>query len=204
MKYPYSICNIIKDKDKGITWIKKEEYGKLNPNGTVPTVIWETGENYFESGAILDMIQKKNPKNKFFENCENWSESQILKNDLYKFWCIATIDNRIITWKSFAAVFVGGSLSNSLLISNSDKKWWIKEVCPIIEKDLDECEDSGGYINGEFSITDIYLGYTLAHVYHCGLMESTPKKIQNYYKKIVLRPGFKKSFEGTFFKIGVE
>jgi len=73
----------------------------------------------------------------------------------------------------FGAVFVGNKISKALLVPTAIVKWFEEECCPIFEKDLGDNE----YINGNtFTITDIYLTFTLAHAYHGGLLKNAPKK----------------------------
>ncbi len=102
--------------------------------------------------------------------------------------------------KQLATIFLGQSIG-STLVPNSFKEMWKKEISIYIEKDFGENE----YINGpSFTITDIYLGLTLAHFYHAGILDLAPKKVQEYYtKKIATRPAFKKSIEGTLFNFGL-
>jgi hypothetical protein len=131
----------------------------------------------------------------------NWGEKEIRRNDLYLFWCLSTMDSRILSLKQFANLILGQSVG-SLLISSSIKDWWKKEASIFIENDLGDND----YLNGnEFTITDIYLGLTLAHFYHAGILDTAPKKVQDYYhKKIKIRSGFKKAIEGTLFNFGIE
>jgi len=174
LKVPFKYFNIL--KEKGFTWIKGSEYAKINPNATVPTMVYSDGRVYFEAGAIIELTLKKYKKEAEILTA-GWNQENWNRHNLYLFWCIATIDSRIITLKQFANVILGQSIG-SVLVPSSIKEWFKKEVCTRIENDLGDND----YVNGRsFSITDIILGYSLAQFCHSGLLNSASKKIQNYY-----------------------
>jgi len=191
LKAPLKYFNIL--KEKGFTWIKGSEYAKINPNATVPTMVYADGRVYFEAGAIIEYSLKKYKK-EAEKLTTGWTDENWYRHNLYMFWCIATIDSRIITLKQFANVILGQSIG-SVLVPSAIKEWFKKEVCTRIEKDLGDND----YVNGSsFSITDIILGFSLAQFCHSGLLNSAPKKIQNYYhNKIASREQFKKAFVAT-------
>jgi len=199
LKIDYKNFNI--PKEKGFKFIKSDEYAKINPNGTVPTIIFDNGEVAFEAGAIIDNILKRYKKEAKVLIPDDWTEEQVYRNNLYAFWVIATIDQRIMSLKQFANIFLGQSIG-AYLVSSNVKDWFQNEVCPILEKDLGDND----YINGNsFSMTDIYLGLSLAHFHHAGILNLAPKKVQNYYlNKILTRPTFVKSCEGIYFNFGIE
>jgi len=111
------------------------------------------------------------------------------------------MDLRLLTLSQFAAVVVGNTISKALLVPTSTVKWWEEECLPIFEKDLGD----NNFINGNsFSLTDIYLCFSIGHAFHAGLLKNASKKIVDYYQRISKRAKFKKAFDGALFSFFID
>jgi len=167
----------------------------INPNGLIPamTIGSEAEPNkmkLFEAGAIImsvmnpsvihnlpkDKLQQLLPTRKW--TAENWS-----KHYVYSYWMIVTVDDKIVS-----GLFGVGKFTNKL--TGGVRKWWHKVVLPKLEKDLGD----NNYMQGdEFTLTDIYVGFSCFGGNHLGLLRESPK-IKAYLQRLAERPAFKKSF----------
>ena len=175
-------------KVKLMQWkeIKQPQYLAINPNGSVPGFSYGDQETMFEAGAIirfiLDQVADKSAVDKL---TKSWTRQQWSKHYVYEFWTVTTLDGKLIS-NLFGAAKLKSTLSGSI------KKWWNSTVVPKLERDL---VDNKFLQGDEFSLTDIYLGYTLfiASAYDPKLV-STPKLLSAYYKRVTDRVCFKSCF----------
>jgi len=67
-------------KQKGVTYIKSEEYVAVNPNGLIPALL-DGDLKYFEGGSIIQYVLKKYPKEVKKSGLipEDWKEENIKK-----------------------------------------------------------------------------------------------------------------------------
>jgi len=129
-------------------------------------------------------IQKKNliPPN------FNWQ-----LHNKYLYWCIQTMDARLLNLSQFVAAAFGTTITKALLISKSTKTW-LQDCFEIISNDLSQNQ----YLQGDnFSLTDIVLCFTLSHCYHAGFIAEAPKSIQDYYSRCNKRPAYRKAVNGA-------
>jgi len=72
----------------------------------------------------------------------------------------------------------------------------------MITKDL----GNNDYLQGnEFTMTDVFLGYSLTFINHNGLIKKSSKQIQAYYSRILQRKAFQNAYEDNFFlDVGLE
>jgi glutathione S-transferase len=183
-------------KQKGLLWIKSEEYTQINPNATLPAMV-DGNLKYFEAGAMIKYILNKYPKAVQEKGLvpKSWKEENWTRNDQYAYWCIQTLDGRLLVFTQVISALVGSTITKSLLVSNATKEWFIT-CMKVISKDLGDKK----YTQGDtFTLTDIYLGFTLGHAFHGGLLPEAPKNVQDYYLRIRDRPTFKKAVEGSLF-----
>jgi len=174
-------------------FLKGDEFVKINPNRLLPALT-DGKLNLFEAGSIINYyLRKFKDRHKLIPttwNLDNWT-----RHHLYEYWCITTIDGKIV-----ATIFgVVSKITN--YFTKGLEKWWHNRVEPII------CNHLGNnkYIQGdEFTATDLYLGFSLTFIKHNGILEKSNKKIQDYYDRILKRPAFLKANEGSFFNYGGE
>jgi glutathione S-transferase len=181
---------------KGFSYLKNEEYLKINPHGTVPSYIDEDGKVLIEAGAIFHAIVNRHKDQLIAKGLmgTDWNEKVHHK---YMFWAIATMDSRILSTSQIIKALAGSAVG-SFLNSTKFTKWFTEDCCNIIVKDLGE----NNYINGkEFSITDIILGYTVGHAYKSGLLKTSPKKVQEYHQLVLNRKSFLDAAKGSLFTL---
>lgn len=183
-------------KAKGFLYTKSDEFLQVNPQGTLPAIV-DGNLKLFEAGAIIHYVLLKYKKEVEEKGLipKNWTEENIRRNDLYQFWCIATMDGKVLNVTQLVTSFLGSSFTKTFLLSNSVKNWW-DIAGKVIAEDLGDNE----YIQGkEFTITDFYLGLTLAHINVTGILINSPKKLIEYHNRLMLRPAFKKAASGGIF-----
>jgi len=158
-------------------YIKTKEYQAIDPNMRVPALA-HGSLHVFEAGAIIDYLSRVagsplTPK--------DWSPEQWAHHNQYVFWCITTLDERLIQ-ANFARV---KALSGV-------KGWWASTARPVVLASLKGNE----FIMGNtFSITDIYLGYSLYWANKLGLLKDKEDlPIASYFARLIARPAFKKAF----------
>jgi glutathione S-transferase len=181
---------------KGFSYLKNEEYLKVNPHGTVPSYIDENGKVLIEAGAIFHAIVETHKDQLIAKGLmgTDWSDEV---HNKYMFWAIATMDSRILSTTQIIKALAGSSVG-SFLNSSKFTKWFTEDCCNIIVKDLGENK----YINGkEFSITDIILGYTIGHAFKSGLLKTAPKKVQEYHQLVLNRTSFLGAAKGSLFTL---
>jgi len=181
----------INEAKGGWSYIKSEEYGKINPNHLIPAITYDD-KSLWEAGTIMRYILTRFKNNLI---PKNWNQDNWAKHHLYEFWTITSIDGKIV-----ATLFGVSKLTN--WITGSLEKWWLNIADPMITKDLGDND----YLQGnEFSMTDIFLGYSLTFIYHNGLMKKSSSKIQAYYNRLLQRKAFQNAYEDNFFlDVGVE
>jgi len=154
---------------------------KINPNGLVPA-LHHNGLNVFESAAIMEYLLYIAGTGKSALIPDSWTNVQWGNHYKLSYWALVTLDNKFISagFSSIAKAF-GGSTS-----------WWQNTVRPVI---LEQLKD-GDYINGKtFTLTDVYVGFTIYWVDRAGILtEKEDKPVVAYFKRIESRPGFKKAF----------
>jgi glutathione S-transferase len=184
-------------KKKGMSFLKTEEFLKISPQGTVPTIV-DGDVTLFESGAIIKYLLRKFSKQVEQHGLvpKEWTTENMERNDLYSHWCIATIDHRVYCSTDLSTIPTTGITRKiGRALTSKDREWW-KRCAFAIAYNLGNYE----YINGNtFTITDIYLGYSLAHVHNIGWLKESPINVQQYYARIQQREGFKRAIFGTNF-----
>jgi glutathione S-transferase len=159
-------------------YIKSNEYKKVDPNQRVPALSHDK-LNLWESGAICDYLSRhaKEPLTP-----RDWTAQHHAIHQKIVFWCITTLDDKLIS--------AAGGVKK--LFSGATKQWWSSVVRPVL------CEHLAGqdYINGKnFSLTDVYLAYSLYWANKIGLLKDAENKpIADYFARTISRPAFKKAF----------
>jgi glutathione S-transferase len=178
--------NIYDLRDKGWKYIQTPEYKLLNPNQTVGALV-DGNKHVWENGSIIQYFLKKYPSDL---NSKYWTVDQHTKNNLYEYWCLTSLDGKFGT-------NVLGQTKIPTYIGASAAKWWHEKAEPIILGHLGENK----YLQGaSFSITDIYLGYTLTLLAHNGVLAKSHKNITAYYHRILNREAFSRAMVGTIYK----
>jgi len=161
--------------------LKSDLFKKINPNGLIPALT-HNGLNVFESAAIMEYLLILAGSAKSTLVPDSWTTVNWGNHLKLSYWALITLDPKFISagFSSIAKAF-GGSTS-----------WWQNTVRPVI---LDQLKE-GDYINGKtFSLTDIYVGFTMYWVNRAGILtEKEDKPVLAYYKRLETRPGFKKAF----------
>eukprot|EP01080_Neovahlkampfia_damariscottae_P008623 gene8623-570_t len=178
------------DKDVGWKFMQTDEYKKINPNSLIPAITLENGNaNMFEAGTIINFFEKKySHKVNLFP--KSWNQSNWEKHYLYEFWCITTMDSKLVY-----SLWGIGKITNYL--TGGVQTWWSKILEPRLVVDLSDHQ----YLQGnEFTATDFMMGYTLTFIQHNGLMKKADQKIIDYYKRISSRPAFVEAMQGSIFQ----
>jgi len=165
--------------------LKKDQYSAINPNQTIPTLEDDTLDHpiIFEGGAIIDHLLHIQPNQLTppWWTLDNWA-----KHNLYKYWCIATLDGRFLSKMTGS-----GAIGNKL--NKTSKKIYESLIVPFLTKDL----QGTLYINGdEFTATDLFLGYTLFLAENLKLIDHD-SVIGEYYKRLSSREAFRRSFPSS-------
>jgi len=163
-----------------IQWkqIKSAKHKAVDPNGRVPA--FSHGDfNLFEAGAIMEYLSRVagNPLTP-----KDWSDKQVGNHFKFVFWTISTLDQKLIE--------ASGAVKK--VFSSGTHTWWHSTVVPVLMAQLSQHE----YIMGKnFTITDVYLGYSLYWAHKAGLLaHEQDKVIAEYYARLAARPAFKKVF----------
>jgi len=178
-------------RDKGWQILKSKEFFAINPNRLIPVLV-DGKRNVFEAGTIILHLLRRYKMSAQAKALvpKNWTYDQWVLNNLLEYWCITSLDGKFV-----ANIFGLARITN--YFTNALATWWKDRCEPILVKALGDKR----YVQGpEFTLSDIYLGYTLMFVNHNGLLLKSHKSIQYYYARLCERPAFKMSNEGSIFK----
>jgi glutathione S-transferase len=166
LKYE-SIQLSFSDKD-----LKTPEFLKMNPKGQVPTVLYNDIPLY-ESMAILDFIEKKNPEPKMLSDKDEELARQLI-----------TIQDFISNFKNPRNIFF-----SKLEPSEWNQKELFDTVDELVKsmKHIDEqCKD--GYVAGSsFSLADVVIYPSLAFLERLGYDFSQHEHLEKYLNLVAKR-----------------
>ena len=174
---PYELVRI----DRGD--LKKPEYLKINPNGTVPAL--SDGDlNLFESAAICEYLADKFPEKRMAPPLGTPARGLYYQ---WMHWAMCTIEPPVVT------IFI-----NTVMRPEAER---IQAVLPAAREGLTaalkvaEAALTGrDYILGaEFSAADVLLGSTLSWTRMMGLLGEDHPTVAAYVGRVTARPAFKRA-----------
>jgi len=120
---------------------------------------------------------------------KDWDEKHHGNHAKFVFWTITTLDQKLIE--------ASGAVRK--LFTSGTKTWWTGVVLPVLTAAL----KGQDFINGKnFTLTDVYLGYSLYFANNAGLLsDEASKPVAEYYARIAARPAFKKVYGDVVVKI---
>lgn len=159
---------------KSLKELKTYFSGEEVISNNVPIIRLSKDLTLWDSGSIISYLidKRRREGNLTLE----WSKEQWHLHNFYSYWTVATLDQKISEGSRFQELIFG-----------SKTQWWKNCERKIVE----DLGDNDYIQSNEFSITDIFVGYSVHLAHTHGMLKNANPKILEYYKKISSREAFK-------------